>query len=276
VQMVADEMRAKHQSLVVDLGAARQTISGDPVRLRQVFWNLLRNAVKFTPDGGRVTIESWNNGGLVTVEIRDNGPGLGNDQIEQLFQPFQQGANARHGGLGLGLAIARGIVDLHQGKISASNRGPGSGACFIVHFPTVTGLSFPAEGDPGQPRLAPRLNEGIRILLVEDHRDTAEAFRRLLSAQGFDVRIACTMHDALKVDLAKVSLVISDVGLPDGDGPTLLRQLRRKRKVKAIALSGYGAETDIRNSLNAGFSAHLVKPITIAALVAAIHKALEA
>jgi two-component system CheB/CheR fusion protein len=195
-----------------------------------------------------------------------------------LFEPFQQAASGARDGLGLGLAIARGIVELHGGRLTASSAGLDRGARFIVDLPTLAvnaALAVPetetmAGGPP--PRGPKRMT---RILLVEDHRDTAQMLAECLTEAGYVVDTAAAVPAALKADLSSVSLVISDINLPGGGGLALIRKLREKHPIKAIALSGYGTERDVTASLEAGFTAHLIKPIAMSALVAAIEKALR-
>jgi hypothetical protein len=278
--MFAAEMKAKSLHLVIDLDASKQSVHGDPIRLRQLFWNLVGNALKFTPDGGQVAIRSWNSNERIAVEVENSGVGLTAAAIARIFEPFEQsgeqsGENQRQG-LGLGLAIARGIAELHDGRITASSAGRDRGARFVVDLPT--------GGDPAGDResasRAAFAGDGakvsaVRILLIEDHRDTAAALSIILRARGYAVETVATAKQALEADLAGLALVISDIGLPDDDGLSLFRKLRGKRRIEAIALSGYGTESDVRASLDAGFAAHLTKPIVIETLVAAIEKVLS-
>jgi hypothetical protein len=280
VEMFAAEMKAKRLRLVIDLDASKQTVDGDPIRLRQLFWNLIGNALKFTPDGGQVAIRSWNSNERIAVEVENSGVGLTAAAIARIFEPFEQsgeqsGENQRQG-LGLGLAIARGIAELHDGRITASSAGRDRGARFVVDLPTVA----VAVGKGQNPSRAPvgadnAKVSAVRILLIEDHQDTAAALSILLGARGYAIETVATAKQALDANLAGLALVISDIGLPDGDGLSLCRELRRKHRIEAIALSGYGTERDVRASLDAGFAAHLTKPIVIETLVAAIEKVLS-
>lgn len=280
VEMFAAEMKAKRLRLVIDLDASKQTVDGDPIRLRQLFWNLIGNALKFTPDGGQVAIRSWNSNERIAVEVENSGVGLTGAAIARIFEPFVQsgghsGENQRQG-LGLGLAIARGIAELHDGRITASSAGRDHGARFVVDLPTVA----VAVGKGQNPSRAPvgadnAKVSAVRILLIEDHQDTAAALSIVLGARGYAIETVATAKQALDANLAGLALVISDIGLPDGDGLSLFRELRRKHRIEAIALSGYGTERDVRASLDAGFAAHLTKPIVIETLVAAIEKVLS-
>jgi signal transduction histidine kinase/ActR/RegA family two-component response regulator len=280
VEMFAVEMKAKRLRLVIDLDASKQTVDGDPIRLRQLFWNLIGNALKFTPDGGQVAVRSWNSNERIAVEVENSGVGLTAATIARIFEPFEQsggpsGENQRQG-LGLGLAIARGIAELHDGRITASSAGRDRGARFVVDLPT----GGDSADDRENPSRAAFAGDGakvsaVRILLIEDHRDTAAALSILLRARGYAIETVATAKQALEANLAGLALVISDIGLPDGDGLSLFRELRQKRRIEAIALSGYGTERDVRASLDAGFAAHLTKPIVIETLVAAIEKVLS-
>jgi PAS domain S-box-containing protein len=267
LELLSSEVEAKRLSVVTELEANRHWADADPVRLRQVFWNILRNAVKFTDEGGRIEIRSWNNNEQLAVEIGDSGIGFNPDAAAQLFEPFEQDPDVarRHGGLGLGLAICRGIVDSHGGRITASSRGVNLGARFVVEIESFVenpaGLAL-ATGESKRP-----IAERQRILLVEDDPDTAAMLREILYDAGHEVRTASTAQAALAEELDAIDLVVSDIGLPDYSGLELMRRLRGKRDIKGIALSGYGTEADKRASREAGFSAHLTKPIEIKGLL---------
>jgi signal transduction histidine kinase/CheY-like chemotaxis protein len=269
LEVLAPEARGKDLRVEVELSASAHHASADPLRLRQVFWNLIGNAVKFTPQGGTIAVRSWNRDDALAVEIRDSGVGLAAGELERLFRPFEQGPDEGQGrrGLGLGLAIARGVAELHGGRIVGTSPGPGSGSRFIVELSTV-----PApEARPPEPVAAPPMAIGHqRILLIEDHRDTADSLSELLGGEGYEVEQAASAAAALTVDLDRIDLVVSDLGLPDRSGHDLLRELRSRRRLPAIALSGYGTEADVRASLDAGFSVHLTKPVDWPDLLAAI------
>jgi signal transduction histidine kinase len=269
LDMFADEIAASQLQTKVELQAADDRVDGDATRLGQVFVNLIKNAVKFTPPGGGLWVRSWNHDGAIAVEVRDSGIGIAAAAMERLFLPFEQLGDPRRGvdaGLGLGLAIVRGIVEGHDGRASAASNGPGQGARFVVEFPLLAAT----RRTPG-----PRGSAvPARILLVEDNRDTAEALTMALGPFGHRVQAVGSAAKALQADLATVDLVISDLRLPDGDGRTLLRELRKKSALPAIALSGYGGEDDERASREAGFFAHLTKPIDVEILAAVIQRAL--
>jgi CheY-like chemotaxis protein len=269
-----DELRAAGLNLELSLGAGGTTVTGDPVRLQQMLWNLLRNSVKFTPAGGTISISTHNHNADVVLQIRDTGVGISPEAIERIFRPFEQAAApvARTaGGLGLGLALTRAIVEAHGGKISARSDGANQGSTFDVSLPLATtrAISTPSAPAPKDPAGYPPGNGhpvDLRILLVEDHGDTARAMSRVLCSFGWRVRTADTVAAALRsAESEPFDLLLCDVGLPDGSGLDLMRQLLRRagRPVKAIAMSGYGMEHDIQQSHAAGFTAHLVKPVDI-------------
>lgn len=273
------EARKKEIDLSMELTAGERYVTGDAGRMQQALWNLIKNAVKFTPVHGRVTIRSRNVGSdRIAVDVMDTGIGLQLGEIEALFQPFQQGdpsINSRFGGLGLGLAISDAIVKMHDGALTAESKGAGCGSTFtleLAHVPTPQ----PAPGESAVPKVtqsAPPEKGGLRILLVEDHESTVQILRRLLERSGFEVLHANNCREA--VELARTGefdLLISDLGLPDGTGLDLVRALHREHSLPAIALSGYGMETDLAASREAGFSEHLTKPVVWQQLQAAISR----
>ena len=261
-----------------ELQALDDRLDADPARLQQVFWNILRNAVKFTPEGGEVTVRTWNAevSGRLCVEVRDTGVGIEPDMLPRVFDAFEQGEarKARQfGGMGLGLAIAKAVVEMHGGTITASSGGFGRGATFTVAF--ETGTARVAEGPLAEaPRAAAEESSaGLRVLLVEDHRDTARVLANLLKQSGYEVTTANTAAAALRLAAAEVfDVVVSDIGLPDGTGYQLMAQIRDRYGTKGIALSGYGMEDDTRKSREAGFVEHVVKPVEFAQLEAVIQR----
>jgi signal transduction histidine kinase len=278
----ANEIATGRRSVVIELADDDHRIWGDAPRLTQVFWNLLNNAVKFTPEGATITVRSRREApGRFLVEVTDTGVGIDREVLPRIFDAFEQGEESvtrRYGGLGLGLAITRTIVELHGGSISVCSAGREQGTTFSVHLPVGprrVESEEPAAVDPlgtGSPA-AGRAPVHLRILLVEDHSDTASALADLLRVQGHQVRVAGTVAQAL--DLAAkggFDLVVSDLGLPDGSGQDLMRELSRRHNLRGIALSGYGMEEDVRRSREAGFEQHLTKPVNLQALEAAIQQ----
>jgi two-component system, sensor histidine kinase and response regulator len=272
-QIVRRDARVKSLTLRLELTADDHHIAGDAVRMSQVFWNLLNNAVKFTPAGGQITLRTANPAaGQLMVMVSDNGIGIDRQTLPFVFRAFEQG-DVRGlqpcSGLGLGLSISKSIVELHGGIIRAESAGPGRGAVFTVELTTV--LPFPEA----QIRAAkPRRFRGKphRLLVVEDHQPTLAVLSRLLRAQGHDVMTASTVKDALTLAGDHTfDFVISDLGLPDGNGIDLMLQLSNDYGLRGIALTGYGMAEDVAKTEQAGFFAHLVKPINFDQL----HRVLE-
>ena len=267
VQIVSSEARARDVAIHVDCGATHSGLSGDPARLQQVFWNLLKNAVKFTPSGGRVEVHTRDDdsSGRFIVEVSDTGIGFAPDSAESIFQPFERAAREgdhRFGGLGLGLAIVRAIVDLHGGAIRATSQGAGQGATFTVELP---GATDPPSGlTENIIRDAPVTeSRSLQLLVVEDHEPTLAVLTRLLGRAGHQTVSVNSVADALKaVKSQQFDVVISDLGLPDGSGWDLIAELRAHNPdIRGIALTGYGMEDDLVRSRAAGFTTHLVKPV---------------
>jgi PAS domain S-box-containing protein len=254
----------------LDLRATATTIDGDPARLQQVLWNVLKNAVKFTPPGGVVKVRTFNDGGDFVLEVTDTGIGIEPDAMPKIFQAFEQAdeqITRSFGGLGLGLSIARSLVELHGGRLEAASEGLGRGATFRLTLPGATAGKAPAKPPAGAPGGAARK---LRILLVEDHEDTARAMTWLLKRHGHEVRVAGSVRDALdEAGRGEIDLLISDIGLPDGTGLDVIRRMPRKG-IPAIALTGFGMENDVARSLDAGFTEHLTKPVNFQKLEAVI------
>ena len=291
LQTASGDLLDKKLRLVLDLGPEDHAVWADTPRLIQVFWNLFSNAVKFTPPGGTIAVRSHceeTPAGLeLVVDIADNGIGIEPAALVDIFDAFKQGEQAitrRFGGLGLGLAISKAIVELHGGSLAATSDGKGQGSVFSVRLPVGdlrAGAQGPAavaagNGRPGKTAdAAPGTGANLRILLVEDHDDTAEAMAELLRALGHEVTVAgsvATGLDAAERQDGRFDLVLSDLGLPDGSGLELMAKLHGRYGVRGIALSGYGMEEDVRKSLEAGFERHLTKPINLQALQTAIQE----
>ncbi|HEV7402596.1 MAG TPA: ATP-binding protein [Chthoniobacteraceae bacterium] len=276
VEVLGEEAREKQLALELELDAGRPGLTGDPARLQQIFWNLLRNAVKFTPAGGRIWIRSRNAGDAeptICIDVSDTGIGFEPSAKQRIFQPFEQaapGPEHRFGGLGLGLAIAQAIVDLHHGTITAESPGPGQGATFSVCFPGAAALPAAAPASAGPAAVRPdefALDRPLRLLLVEDHLPTLEVLTRLLTRAGHHIVGASTLADArAAVERERFDAILSDLGLPDGTGLDLMRELRAQYGLRGVALSGYGMEEDLARSREAGFIAHLIKPVDVSEL----------
>ncbi len=276
VDIVRDEALEKQVTLSLDLKAESTRLSGDPARLQQVFWNVLRNAVKFTPAGGHISISSHNEvssaGDVdafhrVCIVVKDNGVGFNPAASERLFEPFHQLEVNPNAGLGLGLAIARAIIDLHDGFISAESAGPGKGATFTIALPANEIVVEQTSLKSGPEHSEKEVDTPLRLLLVEDHQETLQVLSRLLRRTGHSVCTASSIAGARDAASAETfDLVISDLGLPDGTGHELMEHLRATHGLRGIALSGYGMDEDLRRSAEAGFVAHLVKPVNISDL----------
>lgn len=261
VEVCRPDIDARHVHFGVDRGPGSYVVDADPARLQQVFWNLLKNAVKFTPHHGCIGIRCRPVGDSVAVEVNDSGIGIEPDALEHVFDAFRQAERSitrQFGGLGLGLTICKALVELHGGTITAHSEGRGRGTTVRVTLP----LAAAAVDQPDATRLGRRTSAGVRVLLVEDHGDTAAVMQCALAAQGHDVAMARDVATALEMAEREVfDVLVSDLGLPDASGHDLVRALRaRGQTLPAIALSGYGQEDDLRRSLDAGFAVHLVKP----------------
>jgi len=256
------EIRRKHLALRLDLTAQKVHLRADPARLQQIFWNLIGNAVKFTPRDGLISVSTSNRcGEQLRVEIADTGLGIEPTLLPKIFDAFEQGGRTQLGGLGLGLAITKTLVEAHDGTITAESGGRDKGAKFALILPTCEKVDTQAA-----PTLPPKplQRHAMRILLVEDHEDTNRSLTNLLRRRGYYVQSAGNVQSALDLSAKEeFDVLISDLGLPDGSGIDLMRTLRSGRPLLGIALTGFGMEGDIRQSHEAGFKHHLVKPIDL-------------
>jgi signal transduction histidine kinase/CheY-like chemotaxis protein len=280
LQSCSAEEDGKWIAVETELAAIEHTVCADVPRLTQVFWNLLKNAFKFTPDGGTVRVRTRPEADGIAVEIADTGMGIDPDLLPRIFDSFEQGERSitkRFGGLGLGLAISKALVELHHGTIVAASDGEGRGSTFTIWLPRAPvggAADRPARTDGEGAAPDPGSERPLRILLVEDHADTAAAMAELLELLGHQVVVAHDVASGLSaatqaLEGTGLDLVISDLGLPDGSGLDLMRTLSG-REVRGIALSGYGAEKDVRASHEAGFSLHLTKPVDLERLRTAL------
>jgi PAS domain S-box-containing protein len=288
LQICRADAAAKGLRIDVALQARDHIVSADSARLQQIFWNLIKNAVKFTPDGGKISIRTHNapprhdapaaNGNTdLLIDIQDTGIGVAPDKLPRIFDAFEQADGSitrRFGGLGLGLTITRALVSAHNGEISVTSPGIGQGATFTVRLPALHD-ALPLAAAPDRPRAAPAPAAAPArkpaILLVEDQPDARRALQMLLSREGFDIQAAATAAEAL--DLAThfpYDLILSDIGLPDLSGLELLPRLRAHRPAPAIAITGFGMEHDIQRAADAGFDRHITKPVSFDRLRATI------
>lgn len=277
VNIVGGDAKAKSQKLTLELTASDDMVSGDPVRLHQVFWNILKNAIKFTPCDGEIWIRTSNPiPAAIAIEVKDAGVGISVPALPRIFSAFEQADQSmsrQFGGLGIGLTICKAIVDLHGGSIHAESAGPGKGARFRVELSVAHNAEI-EEVAALIPDKVKIVGNSIRVLAVDDHEDTLRMLRRLLESQGYRVATAGTVADALKYLAAnEVDVLVSDIGLPDESGHDLVRQAKSVRPVPAVAISGFGSASDIQNSLDAGFCAHLTKPLEFDLLHATIQNA---
>jgi signal transduction histidine kinase/ActR/RegA family two-component response regulator len=273
------EIDGKGLQLTIELGALRQFVDGDVRRLQQVFWNLIKNAVKFTPAGGQIAIETrCDQASNLTVEFRDTGIGIESWPLGRIFDPFFQVGHSlrqRTGGLGLGLAICKAITEAHGGTLTATSAGLGKGTTFRVELATVAEPHIEV-GVLTTDTATPARREGLRLLLVEDHDDTREILARLLSRRGYDVEAARDAREARSLSSGRnFDLLVSDLSLPDATGCKLLEELSAKHGLRGIAMSGFSSNADQAQSKKAGFLEHLVKPIDAKALDAAIQRVVE-
>jgi signal transduction histidine kinase/CheY-like chemotaxis protein len=264
-------------------------VSGDGDRLQQVIRNLLVNAVKFTPDSGRIDVSINRAGSTIEVTVADTGQGISPEFLPHLFERFSQGAGTpsrRHGGLGLGLAIVRQLVDLHGGTVHAASRGIGTGSTLTVRLPILDGGAGVERGSPAvasRTAASPasdaeqrRRLAGLTVLVVEDQADDSSLTELVLTQMGARVHVAHSAREALQLlDVQRPNVMVTKIGLPEEDGYWLLRQIRQREAehggfLPAIALTAYARLEDRARALEAGFQAFLTKPVELAELTAAI------
>jgi len=279
---VADTVRpaalARRIELRLEVPADLPPLPADPARLQQVVWNLLANAVKFTGDGGHVTLRAWAEDARLVIEVHDDGIGIPPEFLPFVFDRFRQrdsSTTRTHGGLGLGLAIVRHLVEAHGGTVTARSDGEGHGAIFRVELPSPPVDAAPLVTPPA-PREQVGVLAGLRVLLVEDEADSGELFRRVLEDEGAAVELVESADAALdSLATAPPDVLVSDIGLPGEDGYALLKRIRalpaeRGGKVPAAALTAYAGPVHAEKALQAGFAMHLAKPVPPEELVAAI------
>jgi PAS domain S-box-containing protein len=275
--MYRSDLDAKSIRVSMRLAAGLHHASVDPGRLQQVFWNILKNAAKFTPVGGVIEIASENvEDDRLQIQFIDSGVGMTPETIGKIFQPFEQGSAElarRYGGLGLGLSLSKTFMEAQGGTIAASSAGPGKGSTFTLLVPALKPPATPMTQKAPARRVLDT-GRSLEILLVEDHEDTAHVLSRLLERLGHRVRIANSVAAALAAANQPFDLLLSDIGLPDGTGNDLIRELRQRRNVNvpAVALTGFGMEDDVAKSREAGFTDHLTKPVNFQRLQMVVQK----
>ena len=283
-EICRNDIAAKDLQVEFRFHAAHAHVEGDPARLQQVFWNLIKNSVKFTPEKGRIIIETLNPASdEIEIRISDTGIGIEPEKIDKIFNAFEQGQIAitrRFGGLGLGLAISKAMVDAHGGKIQVESLGKDRGSTFSLNLKTVPA---PAAAGDGAKEGPSAIREGElrmptlrRVLVVDDHRDTCTGMKMMLERRGYEITVAHSAEQAVeKTHEQNFDLLISDIGLPGRSGYDLMRELRDSKGLLGIALSGFGTEHDVSKARAAGFSEHLTKPINFERLEEAIQNLLE-
>ena len=278
VAICSEGIEARELRIELEPGAAERHVWADSARLQQVFWNLIKNAVKFTPTGGCIRVITANpQPGRIEITVIDPGIGIAPEDLPRLFDAFEQGApeiTRTFGGLGLGLAICKALVDQHGGALTGLSPGRGQGATFTVSLATV---AAPQAAEPAGSVLRPAEPPPLRLLLVEDNEPTLEVMAALLELAGHDVKAAPDLRTARGLaEIHTFDLVVSDLGLPDGNGFDLMSELRDRYGLRGIAVSGFGMEEDLRRSHDSGFLEHLVKPVDVDKLKAAIARAASA
>ncbi|MFZ0660375.1 MAG: CHASE3 domain-containing protein [Candidatus Binataceae bacterium] len=277
VAMYRSDINAKHLTLSEELDAKRYHVNADSARLQQVFANILNNAIKFVEPNGRIRIFTANDSeGNLQISFVDDGIGIAQDALDRIFTPFEQETEEitrRYGGLGLGLAVSKSLVDAHGGNLTAASAGPHLGSTFTVTLPS---LDSDAEARSRKSNAYSANHDGAgkgcSILFVEDHQDTAEVMSGILRSHGYLVQTCATVSEATRLARENnFDLVLSDVGLPDGTGIDLIRAIRLHSTVPAIALTGFGMDQDVASFREAGFNVHLTKPVNLQRLLIAIN-----
>jgi PAS domain S-box-containing protein len=281
---------ARQVTLSLQVGPQPKIVLADPTRLQQVLWNLLGNAVKFTPERGHVWVSARRRGDRLEIAVQDDGEGIAPEFLDQIFSRFRQADSSsarRHGGLGLGLAIVKQLVDLHGGEVRAESDGPGRGATFTVTLPlhesSLAEVDIDSSGawrrlDPD--RLVTLRLEGRRVLAVEDQVDMLESLRHMLEEHGAEVTAVASgteAYEMLRTRASDFDVLVSDLGMPGMDGYELIRRVRgelglQETQLPAVALTAYARDEDRRRALLAGFQAHITKPYQAGQLLVAMHQ----
>ncbi|MBV9873165.1 MAG: PAS domain S-box protein [Verrucomicrobia bacterium] len=288
IQTVSATAAAKGVRLKPVLGAAELLVSGDPNRLRQVFWNLLSNAIKFTPRGGRVQVTLKRVNSHVEASVVDTGEGIPVEFLPSVFNRFQQvdaSLTRRHGGLGLGLSIVKQLVELHGGTVRAYSEGSGKGATFVVSLPIAPLSDAPPPRSPEHPNAGsvaiPTLPEvslkEMRVLVIDDDLDSRILLKSLLESADAIVYLAESAQDGLELlQTENFDVLVCDIGMPEVDGYTLMRRIRllsdgQKSEIPSVALTAHARPADRREAIRAGFQNHIPKPVEPAELIEIIH-----
>ncbi|HUE41131.1 MAG TPA: MASE1 domain-containing protein [Chthoniobacterales bacterium] len=272
VEICRAEAQERRLNLHVNLRAGAHHVLADSAKFQQIIWNLVKNSIKFTGENGDITISTTNpEPGTLLITVRDTGIGIEREIMNRIFDPFEQGERTfqrRYGGLGLGLAISKSLTQAHGGTLTAQSDGRDRGSTFILTMKTVSPPTRVVKFTAPVPDTRP-----LRILLVDDHVDTCTALERLLVRRGHLVAAAHNVRSAMEAAArSPFDLLISDIALPDGTGIELMSYLRAMSHIPGIAISGFGMNGDIEKSFEAGFAEHLVKPVKMENLEAAIDR----
>jgi CheY-like chemotaxis protein len=262
---------AAGHDLSIETPAEPLTVEADPVRLAQVFANLLNNAAKYTDPGGRIRLSVRRSGDAATISVRDTGTGISAEMLPRVFDLFTQADRSSlraQGGLGIGLTLARRLVEMHGGSLAASSEGPGQGSEFVVRIPLAANQRRACESESSGQSAGALAH--LRLLVVDDNRDAADSLAVLLELLGAEVHLAYSGGEALQaVEACRPDVVLLDLGMPEIDGYEVARRIRERTGSVGptlIALSGWGQEEDLRRTHEAGFDHHLLKPADLAAL----------
>ncbi|HET6851566.1 MAG TPA: CHASE domain-containing protein [Pyrinomonadaceae bacterium] len=285
INVVRPTADAKGIKIETYFDAAPATISGDANRLQQVVWNLLSNAVKFTDSGGRVCVKVWQVGATVEIRVSDTGQGISKEFLPFVFDRFRQADSTttrQHGGLGLGLAIARHLVEIHGGTIKAESQGAGMGATFTIRLPLVeAALGAPNFSDASHRKTtrATQLLSGLNVLLVDDDSDTLTLMATALTKREANVTAVSSANDAIKaITQKRPDVLVSDIAMPDEDGYGLIEKIRslengQSETIPAVAITAYAKEEDRRRALSSGFQIYLAKPVELTELISVVARA---
>ncbi|HVF62580.1 MAG TPA: CheR family methyltransferase, partial [Casimicrobiaceae bacterium] len=273
------EADANDITLEVELPKEPIIIAADAVRVKQIAWNLLSNAIKFTPQGGRVSVRLVREGEQVRLDVEDTGEGISREAMPMIFEWFKQvdsSTTRKRGGMGIGLALVKQLVELHGGRVEAFSEGRGKGARFTVYLPAQDGYTPAGSRGAAPANTAVSRLSGVRLLVIDDAAGNADAMRELLQLEGAAVAIETTAREAIRrAQQETFDVIISDIAMPEMDGYTMLAKLRDgklNRDSPAIAYSGYGGPEEIERSRKAGFQLHMVKPVDLDRLVESIEK----
>ena len=295
LEIVRPTAEAKGVNLTTDLDAHAGSVSGDEARLQQVVWNLLSNAIKFTPKGGSIEVRLTRVHSHIEIAVTDTGEGIDRHFLPFAFHRFRQavGSSLRlHGGLGMGLAIVRHLVEIHGGTVEAASEGLGKGSRFTVKLPVLSAAASAdledEHSENGGPHAAAiahfefkPLLKGIRVLIAEDETDAREMLEKVLGGSGADVRACATAAETFaEVQQWNPDVLVSDVGMPDEDGYSLIKRIRdlpenKGGRIPAMALTGYARPEDRVRAISAGFQTHAPKPVEPGDLVAAVAELAE-